>query len=61
MPVAHVQGMGFDAVDQSEVTIRIGNTGTCNIISYSSTAISCVPPQSGVGTLDVVVRSNTMC
>ena len=51
--------MGFDAVDQSEVTIMIGETETCIIISYTSTAISCVPPQSeaGIGALDIVVSS----
>ena len=52
--------MGFDAVDQSEVTINIGNTETCNIISYSPSTISCIPPQSGVGTLNVVVSSQLL-
>ena len=51
--------MGFDVVDQNEVTIMIGETETCNTISYTSTAISCVPPQSevGIGALDIVVSS----
>ena len=42
-------------VNQSEVTIKIGENSTCNITSYSSTAISCVPPQSGTGTVSIVV------
>ena len=46
--------MNFDVVDQSEVQIKI-NDGSCDIISYTSTMISCIPPQSGVGTANVVV------
>ena len=57
LSVDYIQGIGFNVVDQGEVIIRIGNAGTCNIVSYSSTVISCVPPQSGVGTLNVVVSS----
>ena len=41
-------------VDQSEVQVTVDD-GSCDIISYTSTMISCVPPQSGVGTANVVV------
>ena len=46
--------MNFDVVDQSEVRVTVDD-GTCDITSYTNTMISCVPPQSGVGTVKVVV------
>ena len=41
-------------VDQSEVRVTVGDR-PCNIISRMTSAISCVPPQSGSGTLNIVV------
>ena len=40
--------------DQSEVRVTVGN-GMCIITSRTATNISCVPPQSGSGTVDVMV------
>ena len=41
-------------VDQSEVRVTVGDR-PCDITSYTASAISCVPPQSGSGTVDIVV------
>ena len=49
--------MNLDVVDQSEVRVTVGD-GSCDIISYDNTVISCLPPQSSVGTLDIVVSSH---
>ena len=46
--------MNFDVVDQSEVRVTVDD-GSCDIISYTSTVISCIPPQSGVGTVSIMV------
>ena len=46
--------MNFGMVDQSEVRVTVDNE-SCDIISYTSTMISCVPPQSGVGTASITV------
>ena len=46
--------MQFDVVDQSEVQATVGDR-PCDITSYTNTMISCVPPQSGSGTVNVTV------
>ena len=46
--------MRFDAADQSEVRVTVGD-GSCSITSYTDTMISCVPPQSGSGIVNVTV------
>ena len=46
--------MNFDVVDQSEVRVTFDDE-SCDITSYTNIMISCVPLQSGVGTVKIVV------
>ena len=41
-------------VDQSEVRVTVGDR-SCDITSYTNTMISCVPPQSGSGIVNITV------
>ena len=46
--------MNIDVVNETEVLITVGDR-SCDVITYSTTVISCIPPQSGSGTLNIVV------
>ena len=49
-----LKGTQLDVVDQSEVRVTVGD-GQCEITSFTAANISCVPPQSGVGIVNVTV------
>ena len=49
-----LQGMNLMAVDENEILVTVGDE-RCNIITHSNNEISCIPPQSGSGTLNIAV------
>ena len=47
--------MNLDVIDEVLITVGGRLCNITNILSISDTVISCVPPQSGSGTLNIVV------
>ena len=52
-----VQGTNLNAVDESELEIEVGDGSCTNIVIHNATLITCMPPQSGSGTVDIIVSS----
>ena len=44
-------------VEDSELEIVIGDGLCSNIIIHNATMLTCIPPQSGSGTVDIMVSS----
>ena len=44
-------------VEDSELEIEIGNELCSNIMIHNATVLTCIPPQSGSGTVDIMVSS----
>ena len=44
-------------VEDSELEITIGDGFCSRIMIHNATVLTCVPPQSGSGTVDIIVSS----
>ena len=44
-------------VEVSEVEIKIGDRSCSDIVIHNATVFTCMPPQSGSGTVDIMVSS----
>ena len=44
-------------VEDSELLIVIGDRSCSNIMIYNATVLTCILPQSGRGTVDIMVSS----
>ena len=44
-------------VELSEVEIKIGDRSCSNIMIHNATVLTCMPPQSGSGTVDIIVST----